>query len=71
MRFGRGVQSLMYAANSEQAVKMRGLAQRMRQDAQETGDSYYRRMLQIAPLDLEGAAEKLERNGWQPATRMN
>jgi hypothetical protein len=56
----------MYVANSEQAVKMRGLAQRMRHDAGETANSYYRRIMQLAALDLEIAAEKLERAGWAP-----
>ena len=61
----------MYAANSEQAVKMRGLAQRMRRDAGETAGSYYRRMMQLAALDLEVAAERLERAGWQPPSTLH
>lgn len=61
----------MYAVISEQAVKMRGLARRMRHDAQKTGDSYYRRMLQLAALDLEDAAEKLDRGGWRAPIQIN
>jgi hypothetical protein len=56
----------MYAGNHEQAVKMRRLARRLRQGAGETRDSYYRRMMQLAALDLEGEAERLERAGWCP-----
>ena len=55
----------MYAGNPEQAVKMRGIARRLRQDARETADSYYRRIMQMAALELEGEAEKLERAGWR------
>ncbi|HJR55775.1 MAG TPA: hypothetical protein VJ798_04285 [Rhizomicrobium sp.] len=50
---------------------MRGLAQRMRRDAGETADSYYRRMMQLAALELEGAAEGLERAGWQPPSTLH
>ena len=51
----------MYAPNCEQAVKMRGLAAQMRRRVQETDDDYYRRLFQNAALDLESAAEALER----------
>jgi hypothetical protein len=51
----------MYAPNCEQAVKMRGLAAQMRRRVQETGDDYYRRLFQNAALDLESAADALER----------
>jgi hypothetical protein len=51
----------MYAGNTEQAVKMRGLARRMRHDAEETVDSYYRRLFQDAARDLEREADRLER----------
>jgi hypothetical protein len=61
----------MYAANSEQAVKMRGLARRMRDGAAETAGSYYRRIMLGAALDLEGAAERLERAGWRPEPRLH
>ena len=61
----------MYVVISEQAVKMRGLARRMRHDAREIRDSYYRRMLEIVALDLGGAAEKLERDGWRPPFQIN
>jgi hypothetical protein len=56
----------MYAANSEQAVKMRGLAQKIRHEAQETEGAHYRRMFENAALDLESAAERAERAGWRP-----
>ena len=56
----------MYAANSEQAVKMRVLAAQMRGRIQETEDRYYRRLFQDAALDLESAADRLERDGWRP-----
>ncbi len=59
----------MYAANSEQAVKMRGLAQKMRHDARQTDDEFYRRLFQYAALDLEDAAERAERDCWQPPVR--
>jgi hypothetical protein len=68
---GGGVLALMYAVNSEQAVKMRDLAQRLRRDLRETQDSYYRRMMLLAALDLEGAAENLERAGWKPEPRLH
>lgn len=61
----------MYAANSEQAVKMRGLARQLRHDAQETGDTFYRRLFQKAALELEGAAERLERDGWVSEPRLH
>lgn len=56
----------MYAANPEQAVNIRGLARKMRREARETDDLFYRRMFQYAALDLEGAAELAERAGWRP-----
>jgi len=56
----------MYAENAEQAVKMRELAAQMRGRVQETQDSYYRRLFQDAALDLEGAADRLERDAWRP-----
>ena len=56
----------MYAENPEQAVKMRALARRLRQDAEETRDSWYRCQMQSAALDLEAAAERLERTGLAP-----
>ena len=56
----------MYAVNPEQAVKMRGLAAQMRRRVRETDDAYYRRMFQNAALDLETAADTLERAGWKP-----
>ncbi len=59
----------MYADNSEQAVKMRGLAQKLRHEAEETCDSFYRRMFQNAALDLEDAAAQAERGGWHPPVR--
>jgi hypothetical protein len=40
---------------------MRGLARRMRHDAEETVDSYYRRLFQDAARDLEREADRLER----------
>ena len=58
----------MYAENPEQPVKMRELARRLRQDARETTDSFYRRLFHGAALELEGAAEGLERAGWKPGT---
>ena len=61
----------MYAGNHEQAVKIRGIAGRLRRDAGETADSYYRRIMQLAALELEGEAERLERTGWRPRTRLN
>jgi hypothetical protein len=51
----------MYTANSEQAVKMRGLARRLRHDADSTSDSWYRCQFHLAALDLEAEAERLER----------
>jgi len=51
----------MYASNSEQGVNARGLAQRMRERARETGDPFYRRMFEYAALDLESEAERRER----------
>ena len=54
----------MYAESSEQAVKMRDLARRLRHDAEETRDSWYRCQMQIAALDLESAADRLDRAGW-------
>ncbi len=56
----------MYAANPKQAMKMRGMACKMRHEALETDDLFYRRMFQYAALDLEGAAESAERSGWRP-----
>ena len=56
----------MYAPNPEQAVKMRDLAAQLRCRAAETGDGYYRRLLHNAALDLEIAADHLERAGWEP-----
>jgi hypothetical protein len=56
----------MYGAKCEKAVKMRGLARRMRHEAQQADDSFYRRLLQDAALELEGEAERLERTGWRP-----
>ena len=50
----------MYAANSEQAVKMRELARRLRHDACDTSDAWYRCQMQIAALDLEAEAERLD-----------
>jgi len=58
---------LMYAPNPEQAVKMRNLAQRLRHDADETCDTWYRCQMQVAALDLESAAEALERAPWLPS----
>jgi hypothetical protein len=55
---------LMYAANSKQAVKMRGLARRLRHDAEGTSDSWYRCQFQLAALDLEAEADRLERTAW-------
>jgi hypothetical protein len=61
----------MYAPNHEQGVKMRyGLAGQMRRRAYETDDSYYRRLFQNAALDLESAAEALERAAWRPHLRL-
>jgi hypothetical protein len=51
----------MYTGNSEQAVKMRGLARRLRDDADCTSDSWYRCQFHLAALDLEAEAERLER----------
>jgi hypothetical protein len=59
----------MYAANPEQAVKMRDLARKLRHDAGETRDSWYRCQMQIAALDLEAAADRLERAAWRQALR--
>jgi hypothetical protein len=59
----------MYASNSEQAVKMRELALRLRHGAGETRDSWYRCQMEIAAQDLEAEAEKLERAGWMPPPR--
>jgi hypothetical protein len=59
----------MYAENAEQAVKMRELAAQMRGRVQETSDSYYRRLFHGAALDLESAADRLERDGWRPPLR--
>jgi hypothetical protein len=55
----------MYAANSEQAVKMRRLALKMRHEAQETDDLFYRCMFQNAAIDLESEAERVERKSWR------
>jgi hypothetical protein len=54
----------MYAENPKQAVKMRGFATRMREDARETTDKFYRRLFENAALDLEGEAEQMDRNCW-------
>jgi hypothetical protein len=54
--------TVMYAPNCQQAVKMRGLAAQLRCRVRETGDEYYRRLFQNAALDLESAAEALERS---------
>ena len=51
----------MYAPNCQQAVKMRVLAAQLRRQVGETGDAHYRRLFQNAALDLESAAETLER----------
>ena len=56
----------MYAINPEQGVNLRGLALAMRARALETGDAYYRRLFQDAAMDLEIAAEQLEREAWRP-----
>jgi hypothetical protein len=55
----------MYAPNAEQAVKIRALAAQMRGRVRETEDSYYRRLFQDAALDLESAADRLERKAWR------
>jgi hypothetical protein len=61
----------MVAPNPEQAVKMRrSLAGQMRRRACETGDSYYRRLFHDAALELEVAAEALERASWRPPLRL-
>jgi hypothetical protein len=57
----------MYAPNCEQAVKMRGLASQMRRCGRKAGDEYYRRLFQNAALDLESAADALERADWERA----
>jgi len=54
--------TVMYAPNCEQAMKMRGLAAQMRRRLRETGDAHYRRLFRNAALDLENAAEALERS---------
>jgi hypothetical protein len=59
----------MYAANSEQEVKMRELARRLRHDACDTSDAWYRCQMQIAALDLEAEAERLDRATWKPPLR--
>jgi hypothetical protein len=56
----------MYAPNAEQAVNIRSLAVRMRGCARQTADSYYRRLFQDAALELESAADRLERRAWRP-----
>lgn len=55
----------MYAENTEQAVKMRALARRLRHDADDTCDTWYRCQMQIAALDLEAEADRLERDAWR------
>lgn len=47
-----------------------GLAGQMRRRACETDDSYYRRLFQNAALDLELAAETLERAAWRTHLRL-
>ena len=59
----------MYAANSEQAVKMRDLARRLRRDAVDTCDSWYRCQMQNAALDLETEADRLDRAPAAPDLR--
>jgi hypothetical protein len=61
----------MYAANPEQAVKMRGLAQRMRHDAEETADWHYRHMFHKAARELEEKAARLERSFSPPHRRLD
>jgi hypothetical protein len=59
----------MYARNPEQAVKMRCIAQRLRHDADRTSDTWYRCHMQIAALDLEAEADRLERAAWRSGPR--
>ena len=60
----------MYTTISEQAVKMREIARRLRHDADDTSDNWYRCQMQIAALDLEAEADRLERASWRPLPRL-
>lgn len=48
---------------------MRELARRLRHDACDTSDAWYRCQMQIAALDLEAEAERLDRATWKPPLR--
>ena len=49
---------------------MRGMAQQLRGRILESRNSYYCRLFQNAALELESAADALERPIWRPAPRL-
>jgi len=51
-------------------MKMRGMAQQLRGRILESRNSYYCRLFQNAALELESAADALERPIWRPAPRL-
>jgi len=51
-------------------VKLRGLAQQLRSRMLESRNSYYCRLFQNVALELESAADVLERTAWRPPLRL-